>query len=1083
MKKQFIFFLFFLATLNGTAFAEIIESVLIDDICYNLNTETKTAEVTYKNDRSYTGAITIPSSVPYNSKTYTVTTIGEFAFEQCAITSVDIPNSVRTIKREAFGSCGGMTGLTDLTIDNAIDSIGQDAFSCSIQNVSISDIASWCGIKFYDEESNPLSHAQHFFLNSIEVMDLVIPDDVTSISDYAFYNYPGQIESIASVTISNNVQRIGKRAFSMLKKLNLVTFLNCPTEIGEAAFAGCENLSIIHFGDSSIRIGKYAFSGCAIKEIVIPNNIISIGQNAFNCGELTSLTINSNDVMKNSLVVKDVFGPNIKSCIIGDSVTLLCRNLFLECSNLSSLKLPKEIERIEEMVIYGCEKLKCFTIPDSVKYIHYNAFHGHHLDSVILRCAPIVEEGVLEGNYSLESFYLPCVDHIIIGDNIKRIGNRFFDMGIFYSSYDCSFELTIPNSVTSIGDFAFIYANIHSLTIPESIISIGKGAFENSALESIIIPKSIGRISTRAFYSCQNLKTIKLQQGVRHIEDSAFMYCSYMESAILPEGLINIDNHAFEECTSLTNISIPNSVEYIGTDAFKGCPNTIENNLRYIGNYLIEVVDKTQESYNIKGDTKWIGNSAFKECQNIYSISIPEGVVDIGERAFFNCGMLRQINLPSTLTHIGASAFDGTFYANKEANWEDHGLYIDKYLVSVSRYYSSSYSYYSSALFNIKEGTYLVADSAAESAHIYELGIPSSLKIIGAGAFANNSSDYNGLYELILPTTLEYIGERAFAGNKIFSVEVPSSINVIGTDAFKGVTNILYSGSLSGAPWGGRFLNAYEEKGILYESRAKKEILTSHEFKELRLVVPNSVTKIHEKAFNENSYIRSIVLSANIEEIESKALYCYYLDTIYSFLKEPIAISNDAFGWIDYPNTLLYVPQDQLEAYYRADVWREFDIVPMIADVVPSEGEITISTTENEAIIVVEMIDGAIVYELTVSLLNGTLVATYTYNSKGELISTVYYVPSRTQKDAFQFVVSGLDSGTTYLYSVVAKDGNGNIVNTKEGTFVTESTQGVENVINASSENIADSRKLLHNNQIFILRNDKTYTITGAEVK
>ena len=876
--------------------------------------------------------------------------------------------------------------------------------------------------------------------------------EVTYKADYLSDNYGDLTTASIPPFITHNgstykVTKIGDCAFWSSPNLASVTIPDGITYIGSSAFRWCSSLESITIPEGVTFIGILAFSDCAsLASIIIPNSVIEIDGLAFaNCKSLPVI---------NNIRYADKF--------LVEAVD----------KSLSSYTIKKDTKWIGTDAFYGCS-INSLVIPENVMWISNCAFESCEIKTLTLNCPHIVESDNRDG----ASFGQLTVSRVKIGNNIKRIGNGFFTERL-YNKFGEYLEITLPNTITFIGDYAFSRTSINTIILPESVTHIGEGAFSGcSELNHISIPNKVDTIKKNTFLSTW-LQSIDLQQGVKYIEDSAFLYSSHLETAVLPEGLISIGNNAFEECTSLTNTTIPNSVEYIGTDAFKGCPNSIENNLRYIGNYLVEVVDKTRESYNIKSGTKWIGNSAFKDCSNIYSITIPDGVVDIGESAFLNCSMLRQIKLPSTLKHIGAWAFDGTFYANKEANWEDHGLYIDKYLLSVSRYYSSSY--YNFALFKIKEGTYLVADSAAESAFVYELDIPSSLKIIGAGAFANNYTDYYGIHELNLPSTLEYIGERAFAGNNIFSVEVPSSINYIGADAFKGVTNILYNGSLLDAPWGASFLNAYEESGILYESKARKEILTSHDFKGSRLVIPNSVTKIHKKAFNENSYIHSVILGANIEEIESKAFYCYYLDTIYSFLKEPIAIPNDAFGWIDYPNTLLYVSQDQLEDYYRADVWREFDIVPIIADVVSTEEDISISTTESEAIIVVELIDGATIYELTVSLLDSTLVATFTYNSSGELINTVFNAPSRFQKEAYQFIVSGLDSGTTYIYSMVAKDENGNTIKTKEGTFNTIALHGIENINVTDLEN---SRKISRDGQIFILRGEHTYTVTGQQVK
>ena len=147
------------------------------------------------------------------------------------LTSVTIGNSVTSIGKCAFESC---SGLTSVTIGNSVKSIGDGAFDAcfDLTSVHISDIAAWCNIDFEDYASNPLFYAHHLYLNGEEVKDLVIPNSVTSIGDYAFDGCSG----LTSVTIPNSV-----------------------TSIGGAAFYGCSGLIFVNIGNSVTSIGAYAF--------------------------------------------------------------------------------------------------------------------------------------------------------------------------------------------------------------------------------------------------------------------------------------------------------------------------------------------------------------------------------------------------------------------------------------------------------------------------------------------------------------------------------------------------------------------------------------------------------------------------------------------------------------------------------------------------------------------------------------------------------------------------------------------------------------------------------------------------------
>ena len=301
-----------------------------------------------------------------------------------ALKSLAIPNGVTEIKENRFKDC---INLSSITIPASVTSIGKDAFSnCdNLANVYISDLTAWCNIEFANEFANPLDNVANLYLDDTLVKDLVIPDDVTSVSSYAFSG----CYSLTNVTIPDSVTSIGGEAFGGCSSLTSIVIPDSVTSIGDSTFSGCSSLTSVVIPDGVTSIGSYAFENCSsLTSVEIPDSVTSIGWMAFSgCSSLESTYISDiaawcnisfDNNLANPLYCADnlyLNGSLVKSLVIPDSVTSIGRYTFYDYDTLTSVTIGNGVTSIGYSAFYNCDTLTSVTIPDNVTAIGEKAFY------------------------------------------------------------------------------------------------------------------------------------------------------------------------------------------------------------------------------------------------------------------------------------------------------------------------------------------------------------------------------------------------------------------------------------------------------------------------------------------------------------------------------------------------------------------------------------------------------------------------------------------------------------------------------------------------------------------------------------
>lgn len=406
------------------------------------------------------------------------------------ITEVIIPASVTTIGNNVFNGC---TGLTSIKIPATVETIGGGSFGgCTgLQYAEFESIESICSINFNNGESNPLSAAKNLRINGENITDVEIPEAVTSIGKFAFYDFDG----MTSVHIPNSVTNIGENAFMGCDGLTAVTVPGSVTTVGNSAFNGCANLQQAILGNNVTSLGSYVFSGCGkLIRSAYPSNLGS----PFGSGY--ALRYN-----REGAIIEDgwVWGPDKSSILfapvflageyeIPSTVTTIGDFSFRDCKDLTSVVFPNSLTSIGFHSFRDCTGLTQAFIPNSVTSISTYAFAGCTglTEAIVPASVTTLGDTAFSGCTGIKKAAYPSTLRNPFGNGTiinypaagSEVENGFVwgpdKSAVYYAPLTLEGDYEIPETVTTVGTNAFAGCTLLSdVTLPEGLATLGASAF------------------------------------------------------------------------------------------------------------------------------------------------------------------------------------------------------------------------------------------------------------------------------------------------------------------------------------------------------------------------------------------------------------------------------------------------------------------------------------------------------------------------------------------------------------------------------------------------------------------------------